>query len=253
MATRSPKNPGITFSEALERARQVYSVEHRNPMNSEIIAEHMGYRGITGTSLRAISSLRQYGFIEGRGEESRISEDAITIFADEEARSVEWAEAMQRGVEKPPLFQTIRDAFPSVPSQANLRGFLEKRGFTRKAADKAAVIYRDSTQFVDQETADIIGMDNRDATDFEDNVAQLPSAKLSFNSPTAPQVPKPEMGHLVEITNLKVSKNTAIRLLADGPYDKTHIEGIIKQLELQLSLGAYDDPVSFDSQDDDPD
>ena len=44
-----------------------------------------------------------------------------------------------------------------------------------------------------------------------------------------------------EIANIRVSKDCAIRLLADGPYNKRSIEALVKNLQLQLELGSYDE------------
>ena len=48
----------------------------------------------------------------------------------------------------------------------------------------------------------------------------------------------------IEIANIRVSKDCAIRLVADGPYNKRSIEALVKNLELQLSLGTYDEVES---------
>lgn len=44
-----------------------------------------------------------------------------------------------------------------------------------------------------------------------------------------------------EIANIRVSRSCAIRLLADGEYNKKSIEALVAQLQLGLELGIYDD------------
>lgn len=52
-----------------------------------------------------------------------------------------------------------------------------------------------------------------------------------------------------EIANIRVSRDCAIRLLADGPYTKKSIEALVAQLNLGLELGTYDDPEPKSSDD----
>ncbi len=54
-------------------------------------------------------------------------------------------------------------------------------------------------------------------------------------------MPLPVVSGNTEIANIRVSKDCAIRLVADGPYSKRSIEALVKNLELQLELGTYDE------------
>ena len=45
------------------------------------------------------------------------------------------------------------------------------------------------------------------------------------------------------IEYIRVSRQTGIHLVADGDWEKEHIEGVVQHLELQLKLGAYDEPT----------
>lgn len=51
----------------------VYAKDHLNQVPKAVIAEHMGYKGLSGASLPILSALNQYGLLEGRGDETRVS------------------------------------------------------------------------------------------------------------------------------------------------------------------------------------
>lgn len=237
MAHRSPKYPNISLPDAIERAQQVYLKEHQNPVHPEVVAQHMGYRGLSGASMRSLSALRQYGLLEGRGDESRVSDDAVTIFADAELGSQERAEALQRCLEKPPLFQELKGSFQGVPSQGNLRAFLEKRKFTRKAADKASAIFRESVEFVENKKTDF-GSIAAQSGEAAPHAARQPS----FSGGSMERA-IPEGSKTIGVFDFP---GVTVHMTATGKVTKATLERLKKHLELKIE--DYD---LFESGDDD--
>ena len=48
--TRSPEYPAIGLKEAVERVKLVYDKDYQNRVPKNVIAVHMGYKGLNGTS-----------------------------------------------------------------------------------------------------------------------------------------------------------------------------------------------------------
>ena len=141
---RSPNCPSITLAEAIQKARKVYDQEHTHPADRKVIAEDLGYSGISGPSATLIGALRQYGLLEGSGEALRISPDAVTVF-ELPQESQEYREAIQRMAFAPALFEELRTQFgENPPGEANLRHLLIKKGFLPKTADDVIKAYREN-------------------------------------------------------------------------------------------------------------
>lgn len=145
---RSPNCPQITFQEAIEKARLVYQKEYTHPAAREVVAQGLGYAGINGRSLSVIGALRQYGILEGSGDEQRISDDAVSFFVLDEGRDRE--EALIRMIFHPPFFAQIHGEFgDSLPSESNLKHYLMKNGFLPKAAEDVIKVYRENMRLVE--------------------------------------------------------------------------------------------------------
>lgn len=147
---RSPNCPQISFAEAIEKGQIVYKKEHTHPTVKDIIATDLGYKGISGSSLSLIGALRQYGILEGSKDAMRVTNDAVGYF--ELDNGPEKNGVTMRMVFKPPLFAEMNAQFGiSIPSEANLRHWLIKKGFLPKAASDIIRVYKDNITLVEQE------------------------------------------------------------------------------------------------------
>lgn len=152
--TRSPNYPAINLADAISRVRVIYDKQHTYPATREVLAKLLGYGGLNGASQSVISALSKYGLLEGRGEQLRVSSTALDLIQQRKG-APEYLDALQRAAFMPTLFRELRDQYPDrLPSEHSLRASLERRGFSRKAADGALRVYRDTLEFVDAEGAD---------------------------------------------------------------------------------------------------
>jgi hypothetical protein len=146
---RSPNCPHITFLEAASKARSVYAKEHTHPAEKETIAEDLGYTSISGASLSAIGSLRQYGFLEPSGDGLRISDTAVDYFELPDGDPQKKHAAMKMAF-RPTLFNQLLKQFEgNPPSDANLRHTLIRQGFLPKAAEEVLGVYKENFKLVD--------------------------------------------------------------------------------------------------------
>ena len=141
-----PTARGSHLKPRSKRHGRLYTEEHTHPASREVVAKDLGYSGISGTSASLIGSLRQYGVLEGRGEGLRVSDDAVV--AAYELGGLIILNTLRLGRRmafKPELFEELRSQFPDrVPSEANLRHILIKKGFNSKQADDVIGAYQDN-------------------------------------------------------------------------------------------------------------
>jgi len=71
---RSPKYPGLTFTDALERIRIIYKEDRRSPATAQVVLRHLGLTAGSGPANRILSALKQYGLLDdlaGHGHADR--------------------------------------------------------------------------------------------------------------------------------------------------------------------------------------
>jgi hypothetical protein len=149
---RSPEYPAIGLKEAVERVKMVYDKDYQNRLPKKVVAEHMGYKSLSGASLPVLSALTKYGLLEGRGDETRVSDLAVAVIAHEPG-TPERIAALKQAASLPDLFAELDGRFPDgKASDPAIRSYLLTNKFIPGAADAAIRSYRDTKQFVDGES-----------------------------------------------------------------------------------------------------
>lgn len=150
---RSPQYPSIGLKEAVEKIAAVYARDYQNTIPRQVVAEHMGYQSLNGKSLGVLSALIKYGLLEGRGDNSRVSDLAVQIIAHPPG-TAERAEALKEAAEKPELFTELDGRFPAGrASDQAIRSYLLTQKFIPHAADAAIRSYRETKAFVEADSA----------------------------------------------------------------------------------------------------
>jgi len=149
---RSPSYPSIGLETAIEKVTAVYQKDAQNSIPREIVAKHAGYSGITGGSLATLSSMLKFGLLEGRGDNTSVSDLALQIIAHPKG-SEERRAAILQAAFSPSLFAEIRDHFKSGKvSDPALRPYLLTRKFLPVAVDPAIRAYRETMALVESES-----------------------------------------------------------------------------------------------------
>jgi hypothetical protein len=149
---RSPEYPAISLKEAVDRVKMIYDKDYQNRVPKAVIAEHMGYKGLSGASLPVLSALAKFGLLEGRGDETRVTDLAVTIIAHERGSPARM-EALVQAAKNADLFAELDVRFPDgKASDQAIRSFLLTNKFIPSAADAAIRAYRDTKQFVEDES-----------------------------------------------------------------------------------------------------
>jgi hypothetical protein len=149
--TRSPNYPRVSLPEAVELVKRVWSAEGKNKLNPEAVSQVLGFSGYHGSAQVVVSALRKYKLLEGRGDELRVSPQAINIIEAPKG-SPQRAKALREAALGPKLFAELAEEYETVPSESTLRLALLNREFTRDAAEIAASSYRTTREFVATES-----------------------------------------------------------------------------------------------------
>lgn len=145
---KSPRAPTMALDEALERAMRAYDKERLHAAPTDVVAQNIGYKGVSsGSALAALASLRYYGLLE------RPSDGLLAVSKDVEAFRYSPSEDLKRSflfnfLRKPALFAELLDKFSSgLPSDANLKYELIQRGFLPATASSVVSVFRRSVEF----------------------------------------------------------------------------------------------------------
>ena len=137
---RSPNFPMLDLGTALKAARKAFEKDHRNKISKGALAKHLGHDRLSGPVFGKIGALRAYGLIEGKGDELKITDDAVHALMAPEG-STELSAAMLKLATHPKLFHRIRKEFPTPPSADKLEFWLDKLQFSSDAAERATKNY----------------------------------------------------------------------------------------------------------------
>lgn len=145
---RSPNFPSLSLPQAIERIEAIYDREQTLPAMKETIAEHLGYSGMNGASLKVVSALGKYGLLEEvEGKGFRVSKLAMAILHPADPQ--EKADALLEAASLPALFQKLNEQFDGQrPSETNLRSWLLRNGFAKSAVDSVIKAYGETMDLV---------------------------------------------------------------------------------------------------------
>ena len=145
---KSPRAPSMTLEEAVDRVRRVYERERLHPAPTDVVAQHLGYKGASnGAALQTLASIRYFGLVE------RPKDGYLAVSKDFERFQYAPDEQQKRALligflRTPPLYADLLDKYESaLPSEANLKFELIERGFSPISAESALSSFRRSVDY----------------------------------------------------------------------------------------------------------
>lgn len=145
---KSPNFPSFTLERALELAQRVYKAAFESGLDTATVVELMGFKGISGASRTALATLKQFGLLEGRDFDNRITKLASQIFHPlEEAERIS---AIVEASRRPAIFQGIYEQFKgNLPDDKILTAYLiRNHGFSGGGAAALIKSLRETESFV---------------------------------------------------------------------------------------------------------
>jgi hypothetical protein len=252
--SRSPSYPAIGLKEALSKVSMVYERNHMNKLSKATIAEHMGYKSLSGASLPILSALNQFGLLEGRGDETRVSETALNIMAHEPGASDRFT-ALRTAAYAPDLFGDLARRFQGRPSDAAVRSYLLTQRFIPSAAEMAVRSYRETIDLLSEEEEAYKRVNPEAAfqTEFTemlqdtDDKEAFRIARTRRSTETLKTAPAIEQKGLQlmegerELTTGLLSKGASFRLIVSGKIGEKEIDILIRKLALDKEILADQD------------
>ena len=149
---RSPNYPAIGLPEAINMVRKLHTLQHKTAEPREVIARHLGYGGLNGQSNKVLSALLKYGLLEKEEHGGlRVSDLAINIIFPDGGGQFK---AIEDAAFRSSLFSDIREHWPhNPPTDESLRNYLTRRQFAKSAIEDVIQNYRETIEFVTQESA----------------------------------------------------------------------------------------------------
>ncbi|WP_425646706.1 hypothetical protein [Agrobacterium leguminum] len=224
---RSPNFPSHTLQRAIELAERVYNRAFTSAIETSIFLELMGFKGVSGASRTAMSTLKQYGLVEGRDDNNKITplaEQIIHPIGDLEKYS-----AIIESFNKPSIFKEIHEQFKGgVPEYKVLKSLLiRKYSFSDSGAETLIRTYRENEEFIrpikDRYDAllSISGTPQSDVHNLQTNENAL-----------HPNPVVKETSEEYEFIRVKLSTETSASVSFKGPITKSTVEKLIAYLEL---------------------
>lgn len=226
---RSPNYPAISLAEALARVKQVFEKEHRHWMPKDVLAKHMGYSGINGASLGAISAMQKYGLLEREADQYKVSDRSIAILHPR--NEMEKSEAIMMAAREPALFADILNDFKGKPpSDDNLRSYLVRRNFNQSSLTGVIQAFRETMDLVSAES----GGYSAASDDFQDDVPAPPMHQSPPFSSPIPRQPQPSPATAVSPFTVQMQMD---RLVVSGTLtDRETVEKLIDYLNAAKGL-----------------
>lgn len=228
--TRSPRFPSQNLQDSLRLIKLVYDGVHRSPIDAETAYRLMGFSGKTGTSAKALATLRQYGLVEGIGENTRVTDLALAIL--EPASEEERARSIFTASRRPEVFGSVLERFDQRVPQADepIRAYLIRElGFQKNSSDELIRVMRETLQFaeaeqlVDARVSFVANaMLSAEASVAESNTPEQHTL-TAVNSPA--EVPS-------QTASIPLSREARAELKIYGPLNERAIKNLIRAIEL---------------------
>lgn len=249
---RSPSYPGIPLQEAIDRAHQFFRKEGKHEALVQTAVTHWGYSSKSSGGALTIAALKAYGLMadKGAGAERKVflTPFGLNMIMDERTISPDRDKAIQKAALTPKIMAELWNKYGlELPSHETFRHYLRvEREFNDNAVNDVIKVYQANVQFA-RLGQDDVGFEESNDGDGDNGVVDPPPPPpTGGNASNVPPARVVQVQSIVptggeEIGNYRVSKTTTIRLVATGPYSRQSIEGLVKQLQLGLDLGNFDD------------
>lgn len=226
---RSPNYPAISLPAAIQAANKLSGKMRRNAGPREAIAKILGYNGLNGASMGAISALVKYGLLEKSGEDLKLSERAMALIAAK--TTGEHTEAMFAAARAPVLFAELVEEYNgTLPDDEILRSYLKRKGFADSALPQVIQSFRETMELVTEETGGYSGLEKL-------KVNGMPGADQHDHSKTpSPPIPLKPGAEEQEFLRSPLSAQSTVRIWIAGPAGPKEIDNLIKLLKVQREL-----------------
>ncbi len=208
---RGASYPVIDLKKSVESLDLLLAAIGKAAASKDDVARALNYSGVNGKSKRVIAALIQFGLINGRSSEHKLSDLSLRILfpEDEQAKRV----AIRSAALKPGLFKALVDKYAGGTVPGLLSNILvTSHGINPTSGEEAAKVFRSSLEYaglIDQEGKIVL-----DGTDFGQEAATDAPVAISESEASVPTT--------------ESSVSSAAELMNDTAQELNKIEIIIR-------------------------
>jgi len=149
---RSPSYPSLSLEDAIEAVGKIDGTYRRDKVDRESAAKLLGFSSLSGPANKALAALAASGLLERAGKgDTRVTDRARAILHPNSQN--ERRENLMAAASSPPLFQKLRERFPStrVPPEEGVLTHLNREGFNPNSVPQAAQAFLRTAEYLEQE------------------------------------------------------------------------------------------------------
>tara|TARA_R100000935_G_scaffold1084_15_gene3565 strand:+ start:2264 stop:2815 length:552 start_codon:yes stop_codon:yes gene_type:complete len=183
-----------------------------------------------------VGALKQFGLLEGREDNIRVTSLALSIL--EPLTEKERTDSLRQAAFQPDLFsELLREFGESAPSEAVIRSIaIRKFGFTNAGADNVSKSYLETIRYLKNAT----GSEDNDEIEPEESEPPLDGiGGASVETKAVPQASIVQTATAANVLQFPISKDTTVRVEFFGEINRDAISRLIKHLELAADI--YED------------
>lgn len=224
--SRSPRFPSYPIKDAIVYAERIYAGVHRSAIDAQTAFRLMGFAGKSGASATALGSIRQFGFIEGVGDKTRVSDLALRIL--EPVSVSERREAILEASRKPEVFKSIIERFDGrIPSADEpVRAYLIRElGFSKRGVEECLASLRSTLEMVDELSRQV-------------EVSSAPDRGAPSGEQTAASSTRLDAPDGVQTIRIPLTRECSVDLHFTGPITDKALTNLIRHIQLTKEVWA---------------
>ncbi len=242
---RSPAYPFIDLKSAVERAREFYDKERRNPANLLIAVKHWDYKPKSSGGIQTAAALKAFGLLKDSGAKDgravQLTEDALRILLDNREGSTEREALIKKAALLPKIHATLWRRYGNdLPSNDTLtHELLFTYRFNENAVSDFIKEYKTTISYAKLNTTDTLSEEEEDSDEVEGDEAMemlgmVEAKPLHPGSPAGAQKRSiPPTANVRPLGNaIPVSKDCVMNVMAAGEVTQQGIEQLVAYLNL---------------------
>lgn len=184
---RGASYPVIDLKKAVELIEMLLSAIGKASASKEDVAKALGYSGVNGKSKRVIAALIQYGLINGRASEHKLTELSLQLLFPDDDRYKR--EAIRRAAMKPGLFKVLIDKYAGGTIPGLLSNILvTSHGINPSSGEDAVKVFRSTLEYaglLDQEGRIIVDGTDYNSVETDQASSEVVTEDVQLQSATA--------------------------------------------------------------------
>ncbi|QNO29033.1 hypothetical protein EEB18_008915 [Sphingopyxis sp. OPL5] len=246
---RSPNYPAIPLGQAVDYVDKIFKSDRTNIIDKAVAAEHMGFSGLNGRTLKLLGALSQYGLLDkvGKGK-VRVSKTAVSVLHGID--DAEKGAAISAAAASPGLFRRIRESF-DAPSDKTITSFLMKEGFTDAAVGPVLKSYSETNAYLaangvsesygeaPADASDSNHEDDEVLEDEDDDVIEVEDPPTGEGKAKQKPAPRNEIA-LNSTKPIFDFETVRIETVIDNPDDLAELIQRLEQIKSMLPAKKYD-------------